>query len=170
MQNESKRVNENKILTIVIIVLILLCVCAMLGLYLINSMIAKDVESTYGQINDSSLLSCESCVLYTDDLCALYEIGNEETYRRAKSVMRMSDNIYSRFFTANAYVGDTHDYSCKIVDVQYAVPESAVGMSAEATYSYYVTLQQTDNATGYAKIYNLIAVYTDGLLCELITL
>lgn len=136
----------------------------------INYIANKDVEETYAQIEDSALLSCETCTDYVNDLVLLYSIGDTESYEKARKTVNMSEDMYNRFFSVGEYVGTKHRYTCRIADIQYSVPETKDILTADATYEYMVTLQQTDLVTDTVTTYIVLATYTDGELCDLIVL
>lgn len=162
MSNKRTRLLLSGLCVVIILICILVCVR--------TTVERKEIVDTYAELKDGAMISYLSCMEYTDDLPLLYEIGNEQSYRKAKSTLRMSDDMYRRYFTTEKYTGALHNYESSIVEIKCAVPEETVTLSADSTYKYLVTIQQTDTDTKTTEIIYAIVTYTDGMLTNLVRL
>ena len=158
-----KNTRVRLIISFVCIGIVLGCIAVFIG----TTLIRDDVAESYAEIQDSALMSYAACMEYTEDLKYLYGICDEKTYQQAKTNMKMSEKMYKRYFNTEKYNGTIRDISCRIIDVKCAVPEETVGLTADSTYKYLVTLQQIDNKTDLATVTYVIVTYTDGVLCDL---
>lgn len=119
----KKKLNGKKIIHNICLVLLGLIIIAIIGVTIINAQQQAELKEA-SNLQDGRLISYEAKIYDVKKLALLFAVYDDASYQRARTAVKLSDELYSNYFINEHYNKTTEPIKIEYQDVLYEITEN----------------------------------------------